>query len=71
MINEEHGDPYMMLRITMNLSLIDLFVLRVSNPIYEFDKALVSIHTTYKSNKLYIDIFLVFWLVNNEKQIMM
>ena len=56
-----------MSRINVNHLLIDLLALRVLNPRYELDGAWVNTHTTYKSNKLYIDIFLVFWLVNNEK----
>ena len=64
---EDHGDPYMILRSNVNQIFIDLLALRVLNPRYELDEALVDAHTTYKSNKLYIDIFLVFWVVNNEK----
>ena len=67
MINEDHGDSYMMSRANVNHILIDLLALRVLNPIYELGGAWVITHTTYKSNKLYIDIFLVFWLVNNRK----
>ena len=60
----------MMSRTNLNHLLIDLLALRVLNPRYELDGAWVNTHTTYKSNKLYIDIFLAFWLVNNEKQSM-
>jgi hypothetical protein len=57
---EDHGDPYMMLRSIVNHFLIEILALRVLNPIYELDRAYVNIHTTYKSKKLYNDIFLVF-----------
>ena len=51
MINEDHGDPYMMSRTNVNHLLIDLLALRVSNPSCELDEALVDAHTTYKRNK--------------------
>ena len=70
MICEDHWDPYMMSRVNLKHLLISLLALRVLNPKYELDRAYVSMHTTYKRVKLYIDIFLVFWLVNNEKQSM-
>ena len=60
----------MMLRSIVNHFLIEILALRVLNPIYELDRAYVNIHTTYKSKKLYNDIFLVFWLVNDKKQSM-
>ena len=70
MISEDHGDPYMMSIAIVNHFLIGLLALRVSNPRYELDEAWVTTHITYKRSKLCIDIFLVFWLVNNEKQSM-
>ena len=59
-----------MFRTIVNHLFIDLLSLRVLNPTYELDGAWVNTHTTYKSNKLYLDIFFVFLLVNNEKQSM-
>jgi hypothetical protein len=48
----------MILRVNVNHFLIEHLALRVLNPKYELDRAWVSISTTYKSNKLYVDIFL-------------
>ena len=61
----------MIYRVNMDYLFINPLALRVLNPRYELDGAWVTTHTTYKSNKLYIDISLVFWLVNNDKQSMM
>ena len=46
MIDEEHGDPYMMSRVNVNHLLISLLALRVLNPRYELDEAHVDAHTT-------------------------
>jgi hypothetical protein len=67
MINEEHGDPYMMSRTIVNHLLIDLLALRVSNPSCELDRTLVDAHTTYRRNKAIHRHIFVFWLVNKEK----
>ena len=69
MINKVHGDPYMMLGKTMNLYLIDLLHWGSQT----LDMNLVGAqmdthtHTPTKETKLYIEIFLVFWLVNKGK----
>ena len=49
----------MILIAIVNHFLIELLALRVLNPRYELDRSKVSIPTTYKRVKLYIDIF--FW----------
>ena len=47
--------------------LVELLAMRALNPKYELDRSKVSMCTTYKRVKPYNNIFLAFWLVNNEK----
>ena len=60
----------MMIRAIVNQFLIELLALRVLNPIFELDRSKVSMCPTYKRVRLYKDIFLVFWLVNDKIQSM-